>query len=185
MRQALPGAENRRFHSSVIRPIIAKLIQISADAATLSYKESRSKSLGQGKESHVAGNYLACRKDPYRLTRVLKRWLVLLLVLAFSTSGLAHVPMGDHAASATPPSLEVASIGQAVIAEQDCGGNAHEAHGPTCCTGSVCSYFIPPVSAGGTSMATVAETVAPLPVEVHPGRAPSPGLRPPSLSANV
>jgi hypothetical protein len=34
MRQALPDAENRRFHSSVIRPIVAKLIQISADAAT-------------------------------------------------------------------------------------------------------------------------------------------------------
>jgi hypothetical protein len=77
-----------------------------------------------------------CRKDPYRLTRVLRRWLVLLLVLAFSTSGLAHVPMGDHATSATPPSLEVASIGQAVTAEQDCGGDAHEAQGPTCCNGS-------------------------------------------------
>ncbi|WP_156332729.1 MULTISPECIES: hypothetical protein [unclassified Chelatococcus] len=124
------------------------------------------------------------RKDPYRLTRGLKHWLALLLVLAFSTSGLAHVSMGDHAASATSLSLDVASIDQAVTAEPDCGGDAHEAHGPTCCTGSVCSYFVPPVSAGGTSMATVAEVVARLPDEVHPGRAPSPGLRPPSLSAN-
>lgn len=125
-----------------------------------------------------------CSKDPYRLTRALKRWLVL-LVLAFSTSGLAHVPMGDHATSATSPSLEVASVDQDVTAEPDRGGDAHEANGPTCCTGNVCSYFVPPVSAGGTRMATVAETVAPLPVEVHSGRAPSPGLRPPSLVANV
>ena len=125
-----------------------------------------------------------CRKDPYRLTRGLKHWLALLLVLAFSTPGLAHVSMGDHAASATSFSHEVASSGQDVAAEPDCGSHGDESHGRTCCTGSVCSFFVPPVSAGGTSMATVAEVVARLPDEVHPGRAPSPGLRPPSLSAN-
>ncbi|MDT8320644.1 MAG: hypothetical protein RQ826_08970 [Xanthomonadales bacterium] len=126
-----------------------------------------------------------CRKDPYRLTRVLKRSLVLLLVLAFSMSGLAHVPMGDHAASATSLSHEVASVGQDVTAEPDCGSHGDESHGRTCCTGSVCSFFVPPISAGGTSTATVAEVVARLSDEVHPGRAPSPGLRPPSLFANV
>ena len=124
------------------------------------------------------------RKDPYRLTRGVKHWLALLLVLAFSTSGLAHVSMGDHAASATSFSHEVASSGQDVAAEPDCGSRGDESHGRTCCTGSVCSFFVPPVSAGGTSMATVAEVVARLPDEVHPGRAPSPGLRPPSLCAN-
>lgn len=126
-----------------------------------------------------------CRKDPYRLTRGLKGWLVLLLVLAFSTSGLAHVPMGDHAASAPSLSLEVTSVGQDLTAEPDCGSHGDEAYGRTCCTGSVCSVCLLPISAGGTSMATVAEVVARLPDEVHPGRAPSPGLRPPSLSANV
>ena len=124
------------------------------------------------------------RMDPYRLMRGLKHCLVLLLVLVFSTSGLAHVSMGDHAASATSFSHEVASIGQDVAAEPDCSNHGDDSHGRTCCTGSVCSFFVPPVSAGGTSMATVAEVVARLPDEVHPGRAPSPGLRPPSLSAN-
>jgi len=124
------------------------------------------------------------RKDPYRLTRGVKHWLALLLVLAFSTSGLAHVPMGDHAASATSLSLEVASIGQDVTAEPDCGSDTDEAHDLTCCT-SVCSFCVPLISAGATTMATVAEAVTPLPDEVHSGRAPSPGLHPPSLSANV
>ena len=117
-----------------------------------------------------------CRKDPYRLTRGLKHWLALLLVLAFSTPGLAHVSMGDHAASATSLSLDVASIDQAVTAEPDCG-HGDESHGRTCCTGSVCSYFVPPVSAGGTSMAMVVEVVARLTDEVHPGRAPLPACR--------
>jgi hypothetical protein len=126
-----------------------------------------------------------CRKDPYRLTRGLKRWLVLLLMLAFSTAGHAHMPVGDHAASTTSLSPEVASVGQGMAVEPDCGSDADETHGQTCCTGSVCSFCVPPISARATRMATAAEVVVRLPDEVHPGRAPSPGLRPPSLSANV
>ena len=128
---------------------------------------------------------LQCRKGPCCATRSLKRWLLLLLVLAFSTTGHAYVPMGDHAASATSLSLEIESIGQDVTAKPDCGSHGDEAEGPTCCTGSVCSYFLPPVSAGGSRIATVTEVVARFSYDVHPGRAPSPGLHTPSLSANV
>jgi hypothetical protein len=62
MRQVSPDEWNWQFHSRVIRPIIAKLIQISADVATPSYMEGRRKSVGQGKKYHVAGNYLAVQK---------------------------------------------------------------------------------------------------------------------------
>lgn len=130
-------------------------------------------------------NTWQCRKGPCRATRGLKRWLVLLLVLAFSTTSHAYVPMGDHAAPATSLSIEIASIGQDVTAEPDCGSRGDEAQGSTCCTGSVCSYFLTPVSAGGSSTETVTEVVARFSDDVHPGRAPSPGLHPPSLSANV
>ena len=125
------------------------------------------------------------RKDPRLATWGVRRWLVLLLVLAFSTSGLVHVPMDDHAASAASLSLEIASLGQDVTAEPDCAGDADEAHGATCCTASVCSFCVPLISSATITMATVAEVVASLPDEVHLGRAPSPGFRPPSLSANV
>jgi hypothetical protein len=125
-----------------------------------------------------------CRKDPYRLTRGLKHWLLLLLVLAFSTSGHAHIPVGDHAASTTSLSFEVASVGQGMAVEPDCGSDADETHGQTCCTGSVCSFCVPPISARATRMATITEVVESLPDKVHPGRASSPGLRPPRGSAN-
>lgn len=125
------------------------------------------------------------RKDPRLSTWSLRRWLVLLLVLAFSTSGLVHVPMGDHSASAASLSHEIASVGEDVTAEPDCAGDADEAHGATCCTASVCSFCVPLISSAATTMAKVAEVVASLPDEIHPGHAPSPGFRPPSLSANV
>lgn len=123
------------------------------------------------------------RKDPRRATWGLRRWLVLLLVLAISTSGLVHVQMGDHAASAASLSHEIAS--QGATAEPHCAGDADEAHGAPCCNASGCSFCVPLTSSAAITRATVAEVVAALPDEVFLGRSPSPGFRPPALSVNV
>lgn len=125
------------------------------------------------------------RRDSRLATWGVRRWLVLLLVLAFSTSSLVHVPMGAHAASAALASLEIASLGHEATGEQRCAGDADEAHGATCCIANVCSYYVPLILSVAITRVTVAEVVAALPDEVHLGRAPSPGFRPPSLFANV
>ena len=125
------------------------------------------------------------RKDPHLLTWNLRRWLVLLLILAFSTSGLAHVVMGDHSASAASLSHEIAAVGHASSGEQPCAGDADEAHGATCCIASLCSFCVPLPSSAAMTRTTVAEVVAALPDEVHHGLATSPGFRPPSLSTSV
>ena len=76
-------------------------------------------------------------------------------------------------------------MGEDVTEEPDCAGVADEAHGATCCAASVCSFSVLLISSAATTMAKVAEVVASLPDEILHGRALSPGLRPPSLSANV
>ena len=124
------------------------------------------------------------RKDPRLATWGLRRCLVLLLVVAISTSGLVHVPMGDHAASAASLPHEIASVSQAT-GEPHCDGDADEAPGATCCIASVCSFCVPLTLSATITRATVAEVLAALPDQVHLGHAPSPGFRPPSLSANV
>lgn len=123
------------------------------------------------------------RKDPRLATRGLRRWLVLLLVLAISTSGLVHVQMGDHAASAASLSHQIAS--QGATAEPHCAGDADEAHGAPCCDASGCPLCVPLTSSAAIAKATIAEVVAALPDEVFLGRSPSPGFRPPALSVNV
>lgn len=125
------------------------------------------------------------RKNPRLATWYLRRWLVLLLVLAFSTSGLAHGPTGDHSASAASPSHETASVGEDVTAEPDCAGDVDEAHGATCCTASVCSFGVPLISSAAITRAAVTELLPARTDEFLLGRAPSPGFRPPSLSANA
>lgn len=125
------------------------------------------------------------KKVPSLRTSGLKRWLVLLLVVAFSTSGLAHVPMSDHAASAASLSHEVASVIHGATGEPHCAGDDDEARGTTCCIASVCSFCVLPISSAAITRTTVAEVLAALPDEVHLGHTPSPGFRPPSLSANV
>jgi len=56
-------AEIWRAHSNVIRPIIAVLIQISANAAKTSCMESRPKSVGEVELSNVAGAHMAAQKE--------------------------------------------------------------------------------------------------------------------------
>lgn len=125
------------------------------------------------------------RKDPRLATWGLRRCLVLLLVLAISTSGSVHVPMGDHVASAASLSHEIASVSQGATGEPHCPGDADEGHGATCCITSVCSFCVPLTSSASITRTTVAEVVAALPDGVHLGHAPSPDFRPPNLSANV
>ena len=122
------------------------------------------------------------RRDPRLSTWSLRRWLVLLLVLAFSLSGLVHLPMGDHTASAASLSHDIASEDENATAEPDCGGDADDA---TCCIASVCSFCVPVTSSAAIIRTTVVDIVATLPDEVLFGRAPSPRFRPPSLSANA
>lgn len=125
------------------------------------------------------------KKDPRLLTWNLRRWFVLLLILAFSTSGLAHVVMGDHSASSASLSHEIGAVGQASSGEQPCAGDADEAHGTTCCIASFCSFCVPLPSSAAMTQTPVAEVVAALPDEVHHGLTTPPGFRPPSLSASV
>ena len=110
---------------------------------------------------------------------------MLLLVLAISTSGLVHVQIGDHAASAASLLHEIASVGHEATGEPHCAGDTDEANGATCCVASVCSFCIPLTSSAAATRTMVSEVVAALPDEVHLGWAPAPGFRPPSLSANV
>ncbi len=123
------------------------------------------------------------RKDTRLATWGLSRWLVLLLVLAISTSGLVHVQIEDHAASAASLSHEIAS--QGATAEPHCHGYADEAQGAPCCNPSGCSFCVPLTSSAAITGTTVAGVVAALPDEVFLGHSPSPGFRPPALSVNV
>ena len=125
------------------------------------------------------------RKDPRLATWDLRRCLVLLLVLVFSTSGLVHSNIEGHAASAVSGSNEIASVEHRSSVEQPCSDDADDAHGTLCCKASVCSFCVPLTPSATITRAAVAEVVAVLPDEDHPGLAPSPGLRPPSLSANI
>lgn len=124
------------------------------------------------------------RRKGLRLTTWgLRRWLVLLLVLAVSISGLVHVQLGDHAASAASISHDMAP--QGTTGEPPCPSGTDEANGDTCCIASGCAFCVPLTSSAAISRTTVAEVVAAVPDEVFLGHAPSPGFRPPSLSANV
>lgn len=117
-------------------------------------------------------------KAPRLVRRGLKCWIVLLLVIVFSASGFAHVPGGENAAAL---SHGIASAGEVATGEACCTDDADAA----CCSASVCSVCVPLTSSAGISRSTVAEVVAALPDELRLGRAPSPGFRPPRLSANV
>jgi hypothetical protein len=132
----------------------------------------------------VHASTLHCKKYPRLETWSLRRWLVLLLILAFSTSGLVHAPRGGDVASAESLSHEFASVGL-VSGEQPCAGDADEAHSATCCMASICSFCFPLPSSAAMSRTTVAEVVPALPDELHHGLATSPGFRPPSLFTNV
>lgn len=124
-------------------------------------------------------------KAPSLRTSGLWRCLVLLLVLALSSSGLVHSSMGDHAASAASLSQEMASVDREAAGEPHCAGDSDQTHGAACCTASVCSFCFPLTSSTILFKALAAEVVAALLDDVYLGRAPLPDFRPPSLSKNV
>lgn len=108
---------------------------------------------------------------------------MLLLVLAFLLSGLVHAEIGNHSAASL--SHEVVSAGDEAIGDEPCSGNVDEANGTACCIASFCAFCVPLISSSTTARAPVTELVTALSDEGQVGRAPSPGLRPPSLSTNV
>lgn len=124
-------------------------------------------------------------KGPRLSTWSLRRWLILLLVLAFSASGLVHSPMGGESASAASLSHEITSMDEYGAAEPNCVGDADQFHGASCCAASVCSFGLPVTSSASIARAMVAGLGATPSDEVLLGRAPSPRFRPPSLSANA
>ena len=66
-----------------------------------------------------------------------------------------------------------------------CAGDSDETQGTSCCTASVCSFCVTLTSSTILNKAVTAEVVDAMLEDVHLGRAPLPGLRPPSLSVNV
>jgi len=126
------------------------------------------------------------RRKGQRLTAwSLRRWLILLLMVAFSTSGLDHFATDDHSASAAWLSSETASVEHASTGEQSCAGEPDEDHGATCCTANLCSFCAPLPSSAAMTRTAVTERFSTLPDELHHGLATSPGLRPPSLLTDI
>lgn len=130
------------------------------------------------------------REVPGLLTPGLTRWLVLLLLLTFSMSGLVHVPTGDNAASAASFSHDVASVSQDTGGQPCCTEHDGQPQGTTCsdttCSmASGCSFSVvlTPVSASMTRLG--ADTLETWSEDVHLSRAPNTQFRPPKLSANV
>ena len=103
--------------------------------------------------------------------------LVLLLVLAFSTSGLVQVLMGDHAASAASLSHEIASVSPDADNEPCCPEHDGQPHGTTCSMASGCSFCVPLLPALALMAPLDTETLEVRSEDVRLGRAPSPGWR--------
>ncbi len=165
------------------RPLVAGLIKIKAQAASTSNIDDRS-AVEMVKSRMSQTHTWLCRKGPF-VTWSLRRCLVLLLVLAVSTAGLFHLPMGEHMASATSFSHDVASVDQLAADESHCDSDAAADHDGTCCTASTCSFCVPLMSSALITRAAIAHLIARLPDEAHVGRASPPDLRPPKLSANI
>lgn len=148
---------------------VSKSIEVPSDEKGFKLQQVAARQRGKARSLRTSG---------------LWRCLVLLLVLALSTPGVVHAAMGDHAASAASLS-HIASVDQGATGEPHCAGDSDETHGAACCTASVCSFCVPLTSSTLLIKAVAAEVVAALLDDVHIGRAPSPGFRPPSLSTNV
>lgn len=110
---------------------------------------------------------------------------MLLLVLAFSTSGLVHNPMDDHAASAASFLHEIVSASQDASGEPCRTEDSREADGATCCIASLCSFCVPLISSSTIVAPSDNEVIEMQPNAVHLSRAPSAQFRPPKLSANI
>ena len=113
------------------------------------------------------------------------RSFILLLVLAFATSGLSHVPSGGHNAGAATHAHDLASVNDGSSGGEGCchetDGQAHE---PACSTTAGCSLFVPVVSAvllvrpGG-------DRAEAEPTGSHSGVIQPPQIRPPKPPANA
>jgi hypothetical protein len=125
------------------------------------------------------------RKDPRLGTSDLKRWFVILLVLAFATTGLGHDLVGEHATSAASHLHDIASASQDASGDPLCPEHTGQPHGAACCMASGCSLC---VSLASPSVLVVSPDTEPAKAQldvVHLSRTPSPDLRPPKLSVNV
>ena len=124
-------------------------------------------------------------KGPSLRTACLRRCLVLLLALTFSTSGLVHIPMGDHVAFAASVSHEIASASQGASGEPCCPEHTGQPHSTTCGMVNGCSFCAPLLSSPALMAPLYSEFTKMPSDEVHLGRVPSSQFRPPKLSANI
>jgi hypothetical protein len=116
-----------------------------------------------------------------------RRWLVLLIVLAFTASGLTHIAGGSHFPdeAATALSNEFSFTGNSADGEPCCPEHTGQPHASTCSIASGCSLCAPVVGLAATTPQSEARTKLVRPVDAHIGRAPSPQFRPPKLSLNA
>jgi hypothetical protein len=114
----------------------------------------------------------------------LRRWLVLLLVLAVAVSGLLHLAGGGHAGLAAAHSHDLASVSQDGSGEPCCHEHDGQSHATVCSMANGCALCVPVVSAAllARSDADPAEIRL---KAVHSGRVLSPQFRPPKLFANA
>ena len=124
-------------------------------------------------------------KAPSLRTSGLLRFLLLLLVLALSTSGLVHASMADHAASAASLSHEIACASEDAGGEPCCPEHNGQAHGTTCSMAGGCSFCVPLLPGLALITPLDTESLAARSEDVHLSRAPTTQFRPPKLSANV
>jgi hypothetical protein len=122
---------------------------------------------------------------PSLRTSGLWRCLLLLLVLAISTPGLAHVQMGEHAASAASFSHEIPSVSPDADREPCCPEHDGQLHSTACSMAGGCSFCVPLLPAVTLITPLDTESLAIQSEDVHLSRAPTTQFRPPKLSLNA
>jgi len=110
--------------------------------------------------------------------------LVLLLVVAFATSGLLHAVGGGYEAFAASHSDEFASESHDSAGEPCCPEHKGQAHGKGCSIASGCSLCVPLVAFAVLTYSPP-EAIEIQPEAIHFGRVLSPDFRPPKLTLNV
>lgn len=116
-----------------------------------------------------------------------RRWLVLLIVVAFTASGLTNIAGGGHSAAeaATAYSHELSFAGTSGDGEPCCPEHTGQPHASTCSGVSCCSLWAPIVESAVAILRSETLTKEVEPDDAHISRAPLPQFRPPKLSLNA
>jgi hypothetical protein len=114
-----------------------------------------------------------------------RRWLVVLLVLAFAASGLMHFSGNGHAATVATHAHELSSASQNPAGGDPCClEDEGQSHGTLCSAVNGCSLYVPVVSAG-VFLPAGAVRAEMEPTDDHSGRIQPPQFRPPKLPARA